>query len=380
MVPSLGAGGTEHVVNLLANHWASIGHAVFLITLDPNAAVPYYPTDPKVKAVSLDLPPRKTSAPRALWLASKRILAIRRTLKSIKPDVVVSFLTRTNVLTLIAKIGIGVPVIVSERNNPAQQRFGTTWETLRGILYPRAFGLITMTVGAMNYFPLSMRRRSWVIPNAVELPRFQRSEAKANRLVAVGRLVPQKGFDLLIEAFATIEKKHPDWQLVIWGEGPDRKTLEARRDARGLTDRIAMPGVSERPGSWLETADAFVLSSRFEGWGIVLLEAMAWGLPCVSFDCEWGPGEMIQNEVDGILVPRDDVGALARQLSRVMSDGELRRRLAEAAKISTQRFSHAQVMAAWDGVIEDALAERHVNVEFNMPALCPIPLCWLMPV
>jgi glycosyltransferase involved in cell wall biosynthesis len=217
-----------------------------------------------------------------------------------------------------------------------------------------------MTKGAMSFFPPSMRRRSWVIPNPVDLPSGARKpDGKEMTLAAVGRLVPQKGFDMLIDAFAAIADRHPEWTLVIWGEGPDRESLEAQRDKLGLGQRISLPGVSERPGSWLESADAFVLSSRFEGWGIVLLEALAWGLPCVSFDCEWGPAEMIENGVDGLLVPRENTQALGENLSKVMSDPELRRKLSTNAKLSTQRFSHDRVMAAWDQVIGTALAAHN---------------------
>jgi glycosyltransferase involved in cell wall biosynthesis len=357
VLPGLGAGGSEHVVSAIANHWVNDGHKVTLVTLEEKSAVPYYPIDPKVRIINLGLSPQRASASRAALLALNRILAFRRALREAAPDVVVSFLMRTNIMTLIAAAGLGVPVIVSERNNPALQPLGAAWRKLRQLLYPRAFGLVTMTSGAMNFFPPSMRRRSWIIPNPVKLPEGLRRPGKGKRLAAVGRLVPQKGFDLLIDAFAIVADRHPDWTLTIWGEGPDRKALEQQRKERGLEDRIFMPGISERPGSWLETADAFVLSSRFEGWGIVLLEAMAWGLPCVSFDCEWGPSDMMQNEVDGLLVPRGDVRALAGALSRIMEDAGLRRRLSQASRTSTQRFSYARVMAAWDEVIEAAFSE-----------------------
>jgi glycosyltransferase involved in cell wall biosynthesis len=359
VLPGLSAGGTEHVVNIISNHWVDRGHDVTLVTLEPQSAVPYYVFDQRVRIINLNLSPRQVSAPYATWLAFRRVLALRRVLKNIAPDVIISFLMRTNILVLLAMIGSRTPVVVSERNNPALQPLGIAWRNLRSVLYPRAFGLVTMTKGAMGYFPPAMRRRGWIIPNAVKLPEGRRKPGRGMRLAAVGRLVPQKGFDLLIDAFAAIADRHPEWTLTIWGEGPDRKALEKRRAVRGLEGRIYMPGVSDRPGSWLESSDAFVLSSRFEGWGIVLLEAMAWGLPCVSFDCEWGPGEMIANGVDGILVPSGDVAALANEISRVMGDRALRQRLSKAAKASTRRFSRTRVMAAWDEVVDAALIPRN---------------------
>jgi glycosyltransferase involved in cell wall biosynthesis len=358
VLPGLRAGGSEHVVSTIANHWVSCGHQVTIVTFEAENAVPYYTFDSKIRIINLGLSSELTSAPNGARLALRRVWALRKTLKFIAPGVIVSFLRRTNIVALLATVGLGIPVIVSERNNPALQPLGRTWSTLRQLLYPRAFGLVTMTSGAMNYFPPSMRRRSWVIPNPVKLPEGLRRLGSGKRLTAVGRLVPQKGFDQLIVAFGLIAQKYPDWTLTIWGEGPDRKALEKQRKELGLDDRIHMPGISKRPGSWLETADAFVLSSRFEGWGIVLLEAMAWGLPCVAFNCQWGPSEMIESGVNGILVPPGNVPALGEALSRVMGNAELANRLAKAAQTSTERFSHARVMSAWDDVIDAALNKQ----------------------
>jgi glycosyltransferase involved in cell wall biosynthesis len=358
VLPGLTAGGTENIVSIIANHRVKIGNRVTILTLEPQAARPYYPLDEGIDVVNLGLPPQKGSAFMALYLVAKRVKAVRATLANIRPDVVVSFLTRTNIVTLLAMRGTSVPVIVSERNNPELQHFGAIWKRLRSILYPSAFGLVTMTQGAMNHFQPAVRRRSWVIPNPVHLPRGLQKKQEGHCIAAVGRLVPQKGFDLLIDAFALIAKDHPKWKLVIWGEGPDREMLERKRESYNLTDRIQMPGISETPGAWLGTSDVFVLSSRYEGWGIVLLEAMSFGLPCVSFDCDFGPSDMITDGIDGVLVPRENVSALAVQLSRLLGDQVYRSGLAREARVSAQRFSHASVMGAWDGVVSEALENR----------------------
>ncbi len=355
VVPALGAGGTEHVVNLIANHWISVGCAVTLITLEQGDARPYYDFDSRIFIERLGVPPQRASKLRSGALVLQRIQRLRSSIRRSRPDFVLSFLTRTNVLTLLATIGLAVPVIVSERNNPALQPFGPAWKWLQRSLYPRAFGLVTMTKGALDYFPEATRRRGWVIANAVDLPAGWQKR-RGNRIVtAVGRLTRQKGFDLLLEAFARIAAKHPDWKLVIWGEGEDRKSLEALRDALGLEDRVEMPGVTERPGLWVETADVFVLSSRYEGWGIVLLEAMAAGLPVVSFACEWGPTDMVKHGEDGILVPNYDVEALAEALSNIIGDAALRDRLAISAASSAKKYLPERILAEWDAVAASTL-------------------------
>ncbi|NGO54322.1 glycosyltransferase family 4 protein [Mesorhizobium camelthorni] len=358
VLPALGAGGTEHVVNVLANQWVARGWSVTIVTLEALEASTYYSFHPDVQIRRLGLPPERRSQLPALVMSFKRIRLLRRTLREVAPDVIFSFLTRTNVMTLIAARRLDFSVVVSERNNPALQNVGPIWRTLRAKFYPSAFGLVTMTNGALQYFAPEMRRRSWVIPNPVDLPYTGERRRGGNILAAVGRLVPQKGFDLLLKAFAQVSPHCPEWTLVIWGEGPDRAALEAERDRLGLRGRVEMPGVTSRPGIWVDTADAFVLSSRFEGWGIALLEAMAADLPVVSFDCEWGPREMIDDEHSGLLVEPENVDALACALRRVLGDGDLRNRLAAAAGPSARRFTPQHIMEQWDEVAHAALAAR----------------------
>ncbi|MBD9638705.1 NAD(P)(+) transhydrogenase (Re/Si-specific) subunit beta [Ensifer sp. ENS07] len=355
IVSALGAGGTEHVVSLVASHWARLGCAVTVITLEAPASEPYYKFDPRVAIERLDVPTEKATKLRAAWLVARRLYRLRSTITRSRPDFVLSFLTRTNVLALVATRGLGLPVIVSERNNPAVQPFGPLWKWLQLRLYPRAFALVTMTKGALDYFSPEVRRHGRVIPNAINLPAGWENRRGNKMLTAVGRLTRQKGFDLLLEAFARIADTHPDWKLVIWGEGEGRTELEAQRDALGLRDRVEMPGLTAKPGLWLETADAFVLSSRYEGWGIVLLEAMAAGLPVVSFACDWGPTDMIADGEDGILVPNGDIAALADALSNLMADEALRARLAANAEANVRRYDAAHILSQWDAVALSAL-------------------------
>ncbi|WP_440658323.1 glycosyltransferase family 4 protein [Ensifer adhaerens] len=355
IVSALGAGGTEHVVSLVASHWARLGCAVTVITLEAPASEPYYKFDPRVAIERLDVPVQKASKLQAAWLVIRRLHRLRSVIRDSRPDFVLSFLTRTNVLTLLATRGLRFPVIVSERNNPAVQPFGPLWKWLQLRLYPRAFALVTMTKGALDYFSPEIRRLGRVIPNAINLPAGWENRRGNKMLTAVGRLTRQKGFDLLLEAFARIADTHPDWKLVIWGEGEARTELEAQRDALGLRDRVEMPGLTAKPGLWLETAEAFVLSSRYEGWGIVLLEAMAAGLPVVSFACDWGPTDMIADGEDGILVPNGDIAALADALSNLMADEALRARLAANAEANVRRYDAAHILSQWDVVALSAL-------------------------
>jgi glycosyltransferase involved in cell wall biosynthesis len=357
VLPGLRAGGSEHIVSLLCNHFSRTGWTVTLYAFEDPDQPPYYGHDAAVRIRRLGYPVGRLPLFQSLAAVCQRVRTLRRALSEAKPDLVISFLTRTNVVSVLAARPLGIPVIVSERNNPAAQRPGWVWSALRRYTYARAEGLVTMTQGAMDQFSKAMRRREWVIPNPTYAPIELDAERPSTRHVAaVGRLVPQKGFDMLLDAFAGVAGEIPEWSLVIWGEGPERAKLEVRRDALGLKEQVSLPGVTKEHGGWLRDADIFVLSSRFEGWGIVVGEAMAAGVPVISFDCRWGPGEMISDGVSGLLVPDGDVPALGRAIAQLCADPEQRRRLAEGARIASQRFAIDRILVEWERVAKEAIA------------------------
>ena len=351
VISSLGAGGAERVMITLANYWAARGRAVTLLTFAPPGTRPYYALDPRVTLRELDL---VASRRRLLSLRQSvhRVLVLRREIRAIEPDVVISFLAKINVITVLATRGLDVGVIVSERNNPLRQVVNPVWRWLRLRLYGVADRLVTPSRGVLTSLPAAVRARGRVIPNPVDLPEPSPRRTDGRTLVAVGRLDEQKGFDILLPAFAKIAGRHPEWRLVIWGDGELRTELEALRDHLGLADRVQMPGVTARPGQWVDDASLFVLSSRYESFGNVVTEAMAAGLPVLVTDCPWGPGEIVRHDVDGWLVPPEDGAALAEGLDRLMGDDALRARLAAAALRNVRRFGRERVMALWDELVE----------------------------
>jgi len=163
----------------------------------------------------------------------------------------------------------------------------------------------------------------------------------------------------LLNAFAEIADEVPDWRLAIFGEGPERRALEHQIDRLGLAGRAFLPGASATPSDWVAAADAFVLSSRYEGFANVLAEAMASRLPVAAFDCDFGPADMVTDTVDGLLVPPEDTAALAAALRRLMTDAALRRRLGAAAGAGVARFDASQVTCSWIDLIAKCAAARH---------------------
>jgi len=274
---------------------------------------------------------------------------------------VLGMMTTASVLSVLASSGLGCRVIATEHTHPPSQTLSGLWLRLRRLTYPRAARVVALTRGTADwieqYVPGS---RLAVIPNPVHwpLPRAEPlltpvSGDGRKRLLAVGRLHADKGFDLLIQAFATLAPSHPDWDLVILGEGDERAALEAQVGKAGLASRISMPGRAGNVGDWYDSADLYVLTSRFEGLSNTLLESMASGLAAVSFDCDTGPREIVREGIDGVLVrPNGDVPALCKALADVMGNDGARQRMAQAATDVRDRFSAKRVLQQWQELFD----------------------------
>lgn len=356
VINSLAAGGAEKVMTRLAGGLAVRGHSVNLVTLSPG--IPdFYSSPAGVNRVSV------TAAANCRWYDLRgqwrRVTALRAAVEKFRPDAVISFIDATNVLALMAFPSGRPPVIACERVNPIYSTIGPHWRLLRRLFYPLAARVVMQTGDTLELAKsLRPRWKAVRIPNPAERPPKRKCARPSfltlpRNIAAAGRLTRQKGFDLLIRAFAVLAGRFPDWQLTILGEGPERARLEKLAAEHGLSDRVVMPGTLPSLGAVFSNSDLFALSSRFEGFPNVLAEALSWGVPAVSFNCPSGPAEILRDGVDGLLVPQEDPWALAAALGSLMSDEAKRRSMAERAPDVCERFSENSYLDSWEELLKE---------------------------
>lgn len=343
---SLECGGAERQISDMANYWSDRGVRVTLATWTGPEIADFYDTRPEVRRIHLD-----DKSTGRIRVNLRRVQKLRRLLAETRPDAVLSFLTRSNVPTILAAVGLGLRVLVSERTQPAREiGLPLPWKLLRRIAYPLCNGVVCQTESTSAWVRRNWRIPSFVIPNALRaLP--EAGSAREPLVLAVGSLKPEKGFDLLLQAFATIAREFPEWRLTILGEGSQREHLERMRDQLGLAGRVEMPGRIQDVEGWMTRAGVVAQPSHFEGFPNAVLESMGMGAAVVSSDCEAGPAEMIKDGVNGRLVPVGDVAALAQALAELLSDPAERERLGREASKVRERYSQQRVMGQWQALL-----------------------------
>jgi GalNAc-alpha-(1->4)-GalNAc-alpha-(1->3)-diNAcBac-PP-undecaprenol alpha-1,4-N-acetyl-D-galactosaminyltransferase len=260
-------------------------------------------------------------------------------------------MTETNIISTIGCRVINKPIIISERTCYDFLK-SRAWVILRKLVYRFSNALVVQT----NYDKKKYNRLSniFVIDNPLNLEEMiPNNDREENNIIAVGRLDRVKGFDRLIRAFARLENK--DWKLTIVGEGSERNILEKLIYDLKLEDYISMPGRTKAIEKWYQKSSIFVLSSRIEGFGNVLCEAMAYGCACVSFDCIAGPNEIITDKIDGYLVKDGDINALSEKMDFLINNPEDRRRIGREAMKIRDRLNIDSIMSKWDKIIEKIL-------------------------
>ena len=270
VIHQISAGGAERVLTLLANEFCEKGWSVTLLTLDSGNEPVFFKLHSGVEHWPLSLKREQGGWWKAVRVHFLRPWVLRKAIRKSKPHAVISFINLMNILTLLATIGLRIPIIISERSHPAFMPLRKMWSLLRERIYNRSARLVLLAHDMRSFFSCSMQKSLRVIPNPVLVSEYsvptENSESSSKTMMAMGSLREVKGFDLLLKAFAPLCNKFPDWMLEIWGEGLQREFLGKLCDELGLRERVRFPGLTKENYQTMSQSDIFVLSSRTEGF------------------------------------------------------------------------------------------------------------------
>lgn len=385
------AGGGEKVLCETANLFADAGARVTLYHADA-PGWPFFPLRPTVDVVSVR--PRRGPAPEAYgapkgrpqgramwkfrfplsvglwwWQHGWHVLALRRFFRAHGPDVLIAFQPSATTDTLIAALGLGIPVVASLHNVPREDLYKwDRWDAnpfdrfLRRLMLHRASRITVLLDEFVGQLAPGLRSRVVVMPNSIAVsgPLAQPAASGSGRrtIIAVGRLAAAKDHACLIDAWSSLHTRFPDWQVEIYGSGPLRKALQQRIAERGVGSSLFLRGETDRVMEAYARSHIFCMPSLFEGFGLVTAEALAKGLPAIGFlDCP-GTNTLIEHEANGLLVDPaafegDRAAALAHGLERLMLDSGLRVRLGAAGPASMERFRPDAIRTKWIAVVNE---------------------------
>ncbi len=360
LVHSLSSGGAERVTSSLANYWARKGWSITILTV-AGLETDFYSLDAGVRRAALGLDQPSASIWHALRHNFRRVRKLRAFITREQPDVVLAMMSTASILVSLAARKTGIPAIGSERTYPPAMPLGFIWSRLRRFSYQYLSAVVVQTEQGEAWIREHTKAGfTAVIPNPITFP-IEPHEPRimprnpGRTLLAVGRLGEEKRFDWLIEAFAALAGRFTDWNLIILGEGVCRPKLEKQVESLGLAKRVSLPGAVGNIGEWYEAADLYALCSRFEGFPNTLAEALSYGLPAVSVDCDTGPRDIIRHGVDGLLVPQNDQGALVDALASLMTDEYLRKEFSQRATEAAQRFAPERIAETWENLFRQVI-------------------------
>jgi len=363
------AGGVERVLTLKANYFAeNFGYDITIILTEGKDKPLFYPLSEKIKVLNLNIGFEELwscSFFRKLYVYLKKQRKYKKALTAelmrIHPDITISLLRRD--INFINDIHDGSRKIGELHVNRANYRNFEANEAnfLKNIFAKFWMHSLVSKLKRLDTFVVLTEedKQAWpelknvtVIPDPLSFTPTQQSPLTEKRVIAVGRYVYQKGFDLLLQAWVKIEKQYLDWQLAIYGDG-NRTPYEQQMKDLGIDGiRCHLNGPTADIQQEYINSSIFAFSSRFEGFGMVLVEAMACGLPVISFDCPCGPKDIVKDNEDGLLIEKDNVDALANGLSRLMEKDTLRKSMANAGKENVKRFNIEHIAQQWKAVLE----------------------------
>lgn len=347
-INSLQKGGSERVMVNLAEDFLAKGYEVVLVTQYKKENE--YEISGGIKRVYSEPEEERLQGGRIRNFL-ERFRTLRNIWKTYRPDVILSFLGKNNLMAVLTSAFLPVKTAVSVRGEPTMEYEGKKLQMLTKWLFRYADGVVLQTSQAGDFFPEAVRKKAVILPNPLN-PLFLRerySGEKENVIAAAGRLDENKNHAMLIRAFSLIEKEFPEMKLVIYGEGESREKLQKLIGEKQLQEKVSLPGSVSDVAAHIENVRIFTLTSNTEGMPNSVIEAMCLGLPVIATDCPCGgTAELIEDGKNGILVPVGDEKALAEAIKKILSDPELEKRLGEEAFLIQDKMAPAKVCRLWE--------------------------------
>jgi GalNAc-alpha-(1->4)-GalNAc-alpha-(1->3)-diNAcBac-PP-undecaprenol alpha-1,4-N-acetyl-D-galactosaminyltransferase len=353
-IPSLNSGGAERVITTLANYWANKNKEVHLFVFSNSDS--FYKLHPSIKIHCFEQIPSKNPIAKFTNIL-KPVKSYKTTLMEVKPSVVISFMTIVNIFSIKACTDLNIPVIISERNNVVDTPQKFHWNFLRKANYKKASAIVLQTKRSLSCFSqlnIKLPTIQQVIfnPLSEECQQEVNLVGKEDLIISIGRFDDHKQQDLLLKALSTIDLKN--WKVILVGEGKNLETVKQLSRDLNLENKVSFLGKRKDVASLLEKASIFTLTSKSEGFPNALCEALAKGCACVSFDCEFGPGEIINKE-NGILVEAQNIEKLAEAINKLIVSAEKRVELSSNGMKIKEDLSVEKVIAKWENVIESVI-------------------------
>lgn len=351
LIGALTRGGSERVLINLSEYLVSIGYKVTMVTQYKREAE--YPLNPSVKRVISDITEEECSKSRIVNFG-RRFGKLRNIWKQEKPDVILSFIGKNNMMAILTSRFLHIPVAVSVRGEPSMEYYNGWMRFMARHLFKYADGIILQTKQCYEFFPEAVRKKAVILHNPVNSSFFRKryEGEREKELVSVGRIDENKNHEMLIRAFAEIAEVFPEYRLTIYGEGEKRGELIELVRQLGLENRISLPGSIENVADTIYKTGVFILPSNTEGVPNTLIEAMILGLTVVSTDCPCGgPADLIRHGVNGLLTPVGDVQKMKENLQNILNDLQMRDLLGKEAAKTSDIYQPEKIYKEWENYL-----------------------------
>lgn len=341
------SGGTERVGIMIANGLKEKGFDIIFVSLEERAQCPFFSVDKRISRYTL-----KKYDKNSFFVLVNRLLKI---IKSNDIDIIIDIDGILDIYSLPCKLFSKVKVISWEHFNFYQTLGNKLRRPIRKLSGRYADKIITLTEKDMNYYKNNLNLKSEIeyIYNPISDDNIYDHELNTKTIISVGRLTYQKGFDMLVEVAKKVLSTHSDWRWIILGEGEDRELLENKIKEYGLENKLILKGNVKNVNDYYKKSSFFVMTSRFEGLPMTLLEAKKYRLPIISFDCKTGPSELIIDGINGYLIDEFDLLKLEDMINKLIDNPKILQEFTKNSIEGLEKFSYNKIINKWERILEN---------------------------